>query len=130
MAIPRAVPALLSFAAGYVDVCTFLALFGLYVAQVTGSFVVFGAELAGHEEGFLIKVLAIPVFFAAGLFTTIFAEVLRPRGHPPLAWLLALECTLLPAFLVFALAVPIARDPNAPAALLSPMLAFFCMGVL
>ena len=31
--IPRVVPALLSFTAGYVDACTFLALFGLYVAQ-------------------------------------------------------------------------------------------------
>ena len=48
--VPRIVPALLSFAAGYVDACTFLALFGLYVAQVTGSFVVAGAELVAHDE--------------------------------------------------------------------------------
>src|SRR5206468_3224388 len=83
--IPRIVPALLSFAAGYVDACTFLALFGLYVAQVTGSFVLLGAEFVTHEPGFLIKVLGVPVFFGAGVFTTILAEVLRRRGYAALA---------------------------------------------
>ena len=34
---PRWVPAALSFVAGYVDVYTFLALFGLFVAQVTAA---------------------------------------------------------------------------------------------
>src|SRR5215218_934109 len=92
--VPRIVPALLSFAAGYVDACTFLALFGLYVAQVTGSFVIVGAELATHDEGLLIKVLAIPVFFAAGLFTTIMAELLRRGERAALIWTLALECAL------------------------------------
>ena len=60
-------PSVLSFVAGYVDGCTILGLFGLFVAQVTGSFVVVGAEFVTHDEGVLIKVLAIPVFFAASL---------------------------------------------------------------
>jgi hypothetical protein len=42
--VPRAVPPLLSFAAGFVDSCTALALFGLFVAQVTGSYL---APLSG-----------------------------------------------------------------------------------
>ena len=33
--LPRSMPMLLSFVAGYVDSYTFLALFGLYVSQVT-----------------------------------------------------------------------------------------------
>src|SRR5689334_11705516 len=101
--IPRIVPALFSFAAGYVDACTFLALFGLYVAQVTGSFVVLGAGLVAHEEGFVIKVLGIPAFFAAGVFTTIFAELLRRQGRPALMWTLVLECALLVGFLALGL---------------------------
>ena len=34
---PAIVPPLLSFAAGFIDSFTVLALFGLFVAQVTGS---------------------------------------------------------------------------------------------
>lgn len=126
--VPRIVPALLSFAAGYVDACTFFALFGLYVAQVTGSFVVVGAELAAHDEGFLIKVLAIPMFFAAGVFTTVFAEMLRRRGRAALAWTLALECALLAGLLAVGL-IPAAHGPNAPLTLLAAMLGLSAMGV-
>ena len=50
--IPRVVPALLSFAAGYVDACTFLALFGLYVAQETYSF-------TGHTGGHTYSALGM-----------------------------------------------------------------------
>ena len=127
--IPRLVPALLSFTAGFVDACTFFALFGLYVAQVTGSFVVMGAELATHDEGFFVKVLAIPVFFGAGVFTTIFAEVLRRRGYPALALALALECALLAGFLALGLTIPFEHNPNAPLTLLGAMLGLAAMGV-
>src|SRR5262249_22114101 len=37
--LPTIVPPLLSFTAGFIDSFTVLALFGLFVAQVTGSFV-------------------------------------------------------------------------------------------
>ena len=43
--LPRPVPPLLSFVAGYVDSITFLALFGFFAAQVTGSFVVAAATI-------------------------------------------------------------------------------------
>ncbi len=41
---PAIVPPLLSFTAGFIDSFTFLALFGLFVAQVTGSYL---APLSG-----------------------------------------------------------------------------------
>jgi uncharacterized membrane protein YoaK (UPF0700 family) len=129
MQISRVVLALLSFIAGFVDACTFLALFGLFVAQVTGSFVVVGTELVTHEGGFLVKVMAIPTFFAAGLLTTILAEGLRWRGHSALAWTLALECGLLLAFLVLGLTGPTRRDADAPLTLLVAMLGLSAMGV-
>jgi uncharacterized membrane protein YoaK (UPF0700 family) len=127
--IPRIVPALLAFTAGFVDACTFLALFGLFVAQVTGSFVVVGAEFVTHDEGVLIKVLAIPVFFGAGLATTIFAALLRRRGHAALPWTLSVECALLAAFLALGIALPFARDPNAPATIIAALLGLSAMGV-
>jgi uncharacterized membrane protein YoaK (UPF0700 family) len=127
--ITRIVPALLSFTAGFVDACTFLALFGLFVAQVTGSFVVVGAEFVTHDEGVLIKVLAIPVFFGAGLATTIFAELLRRRGRRALAWTLAAECGLLAAFLLLGLFTPFRHEPNAPSTIAAALLGLSAMGV-
>jgi len=127
--VPRIVPALLSFAAGYVDACTFLALFGLYVAQVTGSFVVFGAGLVARDQGFLIKVLAIPVFFLAGVLTTILAALLRRRGHAPLAFALALECVLIAGLLALGVVEPFREDPNAPLTLAAALLGLSAMGV-
>src|SRR5690349_307882 len=112
MPVPRIVPALLSFTAGFVDSCTFLALFGLYVAQVTGSFVVFGVGFVAHEDGFVIKVLAIPMFFAAGVFATICSAVLHRGGRAPLPYVLALECALLAAFLLLGVTTPM-HDANA-----------------
>jgi hypothetical protein len=38
--VPAAIPPLLGFTAGFVDACTALALFGLFVAQVTGSYLI------------------------------------------------------------------------------------------
>ena len=86
--VPPAVPAFLGFVAGYVDSCTFLAFNGLFVAQLTGSFVVAGSELVANNEGFLIKVLAIPVFFAAGVLTTVIVRAFgaadrRALGNDP-----------------------------------------------
>ena len=65
--VPRSIPIVLSFVAGYVDSCTYLALFGVFVAQVTGSFVLAGTQIVRSEPGALAKLLAIPVFFLAGV---------------------------------------------------------------
>jgi uncharacterized membrane protein YoaK (UPF0700 family) len=67
--VPRWVPALLSFAAGYVDSYTFLALFGLFVAQVTGSFVTAGAQFVVYDIGFAGKMIAIFAFLLAAAST-------------------------------------------------------------
>ena len=67
--------------------------------------------------------------FAAGVFTTILAEVLRRKGHAAFAWTLAFECALLAAFLVLGLIVPFAHDPNAPMTLLAALLGLSAMGV-
>ena len=56
--VPAVVPLLLSFIAGFVDSCTALALFGLFVAQVTGSFVLAAVAFVTHEQGAATKVLA------------------------------------------------------------------------
>jgi uncharacterized membrane protein YoaK (UPF0700 family) len=126
--IPPLVPPLLAFVAGYVDACTFLGLFGLFVAQVTGSFVVTGAQFVTGDTGVFVKVLAIPVFFLSGVLTTVVAHVAARRGRSALSCTLALEGALLVAFILVTLGAEPMRDPNAFAAVLAALLGLSAMG--
>jgi uncharacterized membrane protein YoaK (UPF0700 family) len=120
---------LLSFVAGYVDACTFLALFGLFVAQVTGSFVIVGTEPVMHEAGFLMKALAIPVFVVAAAATTILVSVMERASQSAWPWVLGLETVLLLAFLLIGLANSPFGDPGRPAALMVGFCGLAAMGV-
>ena len=82
--VPRWVPALLSFAAGYVDSYTFLALFGLFVAQVTGSFVTAGAQFVVYDIGFAGKMIAIFAFLLAAASTAALIGLARDKGRDAL----------------------------------------------
>jgi len=109
--LPRWVPAALAFVAGYVDIYTFLALFGLFVAQVTGSFVTAGAELVTHDTGITGKVLAILAFIFAAALTAGLLTAAHQRGHAVLPWMLAFETALLAVFTLIILAGPPIRGP-------------------
>ena len=119
----------LSFVAGYVDACTFLALFGLFVAQATGSFVVAGAAPVAPEAGLVIKTLAIPVFMIAAAAATILVSVTRRAGRSVWAWTLGLEILLLTAFVWIGVTCSPFRSPDQPAALMAGLCALAAMGV-
>src|SRR5262245_64464977 len=87
---PRAVPILLAAVAGFVDACTFLGLFGFFVAQVTGSYVLVGAHPVAGPPGATV-LLAVPVFFAGGVAATLAAIVGHAVARRALAAALALE---------------------------------------
>jgi uncharacterized membrane protein YoaK (UPF0700 family) len=101
--LPKTKPMLLSFVAGYVDSYTYLALFGLFAAQVTGSFIIAGAEIVRHDTGVTGKLLAIVAFVAAAAALIALA---RNKGSTPLPWMLALEAALLAVFVAIILFVP------------------------
>jgi uncharacterized membrane protein YoaK (UPF0700 family) len=106
--LPRWAPAALSFVAGYVDSYTFLALFGLFVAQVTGSFVIGAAEFVTHDTGIAGKLIAVIAFVFAAAMTAALIGWIRGRGRAALAAMLALETALLALFAVtMLLSVPI-----------------------
>jgi uncharacterized membrane protein YoaK (UPF0700 family) len=101
--LQKTMPMLLSFVAGYVDSYTYLALFGLFAAQVTGSFVIAGAELVRHDAGVTGKLLAILAFVAAAAVTTALIALARDSGRAPMPWMLALEAMLLAVFVAIVL---------------------------
>ena len=108
--LPRALPVLLSFVAGYVDSFTYLGLFGLFVAQVTGSFVIAGAEFVAHDFGIAGKLLAIVAFVIAAAATAALIALGRNAGHAALPWMLGLEALLLALFAAIAVFGPPIRD--------------------
>ena len=123
--MPLAVTALLGFIAGFVDICSYFGLFGIFVAQLTGSFVLAGARIVSGQQEFM-TVAAIPTFFAAGCVATAVAMV-RAVARP-LAWVLALECLLLTLMLALVLNEPLAGI-DAPATVTAVLLGIAAMSV-
>ncbi len=127
--LPRLAPALLSFVAGYVDVYTFLGLFGLFVAQVTGSFVTAGAELVTHDESITGKALAVVAFLVAAAVSAALIRFARHRGWPALPIMLGLETALLAIFCAITLAGPVVTSVNDPSGIISGLFAAMAMGM-
>ena len=127
--VPPALPPLLSFAAGFIDSFTVLALFGMFVAQVTGSFVLAAAAFVTREQGAVTKVLAIPVFLLAAVVTTALAIMVERRGRAAVAWALGLECVVLTGFLLVVFVGAPLADPNAVAVVIASLLGLFAMGM-
>jgi uncharacterized membrane protein YoaK (UPF0700 family) len=126
--VPAAVPPLLSFVAGFVDSYTVLALFGLFVAQVTGSFVLAAVAFVASEQGIVIKVLAIPIFLLAAAVTTVVAILAERRGHSGLAFTLGFEGLVLAGFFATLLIEAPLRDPNSPLVVAASLAGLFAMG--
>jgi uncharacterized membrane protein YoaK (UPF0700 family) len=106
-----------------------LALHGLFVAGVTGSFVVAEAQFAAHDDSFLIKVLAIPDFFAAGVLTTLIVAVAGERSWWALATTLAFVAALLTGLLAMGLCAPTFDNPKAASSLVAALLGLSTMGM-
>jgi uncharacterized membrane protein YoaK (UPF0700 family) len=124
---PRAVPILLAAVAGFVDACTFLGLFGFFVAQVTGSYVLAGAHPVVGWPGATV-VLAVPVFFAGGVAATLVAIAGQAVARRALAAALALETLLLIGFTAaFAAGSPFGA-PQTASAVMASMFGLAAMG--
>ncbi len=125
---PRWVPALLSFVAGYIDSYTFLALFGLFVANVTGSFITAGAELVTHDTGIAGKLIAILAFLVAAALTAGLITLARDQGRAVLPWMLAFETALLAVFTVMILTGPPVRGAGDWHGIVAGLFAAMAMG--
>jgi uncharacterized membrane protein YoaK (UPF0700 family) len=70
---------LLAFTSGFVDTLSFIALFGLFAAHVTGNFVLIATSIAEFRHGLWIKLIAIPVFLLAAVLTRLY--IIRRERH-------------------------------------------------
>jgi uncharacterized membrane protein YoaK (UPF0700 family) len=126
--LPKAMPMLLSFVAGYVDSYTYLALFGLFAAQVTGSFVIAGAEFVTHDFGIAGKLLAIVAFLVAAAISAALIGLARNSGGAALPSMLALEAVLLAIFAAMLLFGPTIKNANDWHGIVAGLVAASAMG--
>lgn len=111
---PRLLSTLLAFLSGYVDTAVFVHMGGLFVAHVTGNFVLLGATVAGaaiggaHGGTTVLQLIAFPVFFLSAMLAPILADrVSAARRTPMLLWLAAAITGIAGAL---ALLLPAATD--------------------
>jgi uncharacterized membrane protein YoaK (UPF0700 family) len=129
VAAPHVLPTCLSFAAGFIDACTFFALFHSFVAQVTGSFVIVADQFVELEGTMLVPLLAIPVFFLTRLSSTLLLAWSGRTGWIGLTAGLAAELALVVGFFVVGMiGAPFVRA-NASLAVASSLLGTSAMVV-
>lgn len=93
-------PVILAAAAGAVDTISFVALYGLFTAHVTGNLVIAGAILAGGGTAVIAKLLAIPVFMLAVGVTTVFIQRQKNPNPKFLARIFFIETAFLLLFML------------------------------
>ncbi|MEX3894273.1 YoaK family protein [Paraburkholderia sp. BR10954] len=102
--------------AGYVDTLSFVALFGLFTAHVTGNFVLIGAEAAGFGQGVFMKLMAFPSFVAGVVVSSVLVKSVEPATPNRAACLLyALQAALMLAFCIAGVGVsPVVHADSMP----------------
>ena len=126
--VPLIMPVLLSFVAGYLDSYTYLSLFGLFAAQVTGSFVIAGAEFVTSDFGIAGKLIAIAAFVTAAAVTAAFCIAVRDAQRAVLPAMLGLEALLLAIFVGIMLCGPAVRDARDWHGIVAGVFAAMAMG--
>jgi uncharacterized membrane protein YoaK (UPF0700 family) len=108
------VSTLLAFAAGFVDTCGFIMLFGLFTSHVTGNFVLIGASLAESRPGLYAKLLAFPAFMVVVAITRLYLLHCERRQRDATRPLLVAQMTFLALFLATGVIASPIRDADAP----------------
>jgi uncharacterized membrane protein YoaK (UPF0700 family) len=102
--------------AGYVATLSFVALFGLFTAHVTGNFVLTGAAAAGFGQGVVMKLMAFPAFSAGVVLSSVIVTATRSWGSSRGAVLLYGVQALLLGFCLAGVGVtPVVSASSVPA---------------
>lgn len=121
---------LLAAIAGFVDTLSFVALYGLFTAHVTGNFVLIGAGAGGYGQGILLKLAVFPAFVAGVAGSSLLVHALPRRHVRHGARLLhAVQATLMLGFCLAGVAASPVSAPDDLAVVAAGMLGAFAMGV-
>ncbi|MFC5430834.1 YoaK family protein [Paraburkholderia denitrificans] len=116
--------------AGFVDTLSFVALFGLFTAHVTGNFVLIGAGVAGFGRGVLLKLMVFPAFIVGVVLSSLLVRSLSERHARQGARVLhAVQAVLMFGFCFAGVwATPISQPDSLPA-MMAGMVGAIAMGV-
>jgi uncharacterized membrane protein YoaK (UPF0700 family) len=78
---PATAGVLLSYISGFVDTLSFVALFGLFAAHITGNIVMLATSLAGERHGLAMKLLAVPPIVAVTVVSVAVRRTARAGAH-------------------------------------------------
>lgn len=93
---------ILSWVAGFVDTASFIVLFALFTAHVTGNIALAGASAASDEKDTITHLMMIPIFMVAVAVTSVVARFCRYKNWPVLPVLLTAETIGIGVFLLVA----------------------------
>jgi uncharacterized membrane protein YoaK (UPF0700 family) len=121
---------ILAAIAGFVDTLSFIALFGLFTAHVTGNFVLIGAGIAGYAQGVFLKLIVFPAFIGGVVFSALLVRSLSGRRAQHGARVLyAVQAVFMFGFCAAGVwATPISRPDGLPA-IAAGVLGALAMGV-
>ena len=120
---------LLAFVSGFVDTLSFVGLFGLFAAHITGNFVIMATSIAAFSHGLWIKLLAVPIFILFAVLTRIFI-IRRERNElQATAHVLGVQAVLLGIFMVVGLMASPFSHHETPAVIAAGLLAAAAMAV-
>lgn len=120
---------LLAFTSGFVDTLTFIALFGLFAAHVTGNFVLIATSLAEFRSGLWIKLLAIPTFVFSAVLTRLYIIRRERQGRDAAAHVMFGQAALLTAFMVVAVYHSPFQHHEDPGAFITALMAASAMAI-
>ncbi|MEX3944468.1 YoaK family protein [Paraburkholderia sp. EG286A] len=121
---------LLAGIAGYVDTLSFVALFGLFTAHVTGNFVLIGAEAAGFGQGAFMKLMAFPAFVSGVAVSSVIVKRVEPATSNRAGCVLYIfQASLMLAFCLAGVGVSPVVHANGTPVIVCGMIGAAAMGV-
>jgi uncharacterized membrane protein YoaK (UPF0700 family) len=120
-------PSVLSAIAGAVDITGFLALGGLFTAQITGNLVIVAAHFLTGGFTRYGPLLAVPVFIAVLAVVTLACGAMEKAGYKSLRVLLVLQLALLAGYLGIGVGLGPFTNADWPMAVLAGMLGVAAM---